>query len=458
MHRMKILCAAACLSAALGMGAAVMAQDATPDPDVPLVTQNVGLSEQVDIYGRTIQVALGELVNASDVPYANIALEATVYDADDEIIGEGLGFLNDACGAGLLPNYLFTVGHIQDFSIPLELYEDDAFIDRVEIEVTGDRAGFTLPPAPLPDGITRISDQEVVTVEWQGADSLRYAIGCPRDLSAEWKYRQYNLQTDVDRALVNPYAPLINDELRTRLNLADPLIYDNSRLSFAPNGARLVFQDAVNRLYTAALDGRLQRQALGGMNSYSLQSIQWVNDSRFIATYFGAVGDPALYFTGNAEGIAISPPARNNRPSVILPGASSDARRVVIAGTFSTSAGQNLTGYYIHVVTNGFFELLFEAQPPGLNYPQPVPILDPEEDIVNLIYIARPVDGMPMLQCYDRDRDVLTDLAPLPLTLADGDRSGLFLSPDQSTLALTATGANGGLWTIDLAALPSCTG
>jgi hypothetical protein len=252
MSRLKRLFAAACLLAALGAAAAA-AQEETPEAaeTSPLVTENVGIAEQVDIYGRTIPVAVGDLVNASDVPYANIALEATVYDSDDEIIGEGIGFLNDACGAGLLPNYLFTVGHVQSFSIPLELYEDDAFIDRVEIIVTGDRAGFTLPAPPLAEGITRISDQEVVMVEWEGPRSMRYAIGCPRDLSAEWKYRQYSMLTNIDRALVNPYAPLINDTLRERLSLTDPLIFDNSRISFAPNGTRLVYQDAVNRLYTA---------------------------------------------------------------------------------------------------------------------------------------------------------------------------------------------------------------
>ena len=47
-------------------------------------------------------------------------------------------------------------------------------------------------------------------------------------------------------------------------------------------------------------------------------------------------------------------------------------------------------------------------------------------------------------------------LRALPAGLLRSDRSGLWLSPDETELALTANGPAGGLWLIDLGALPAC--
>ncbi len=147
----------------------------------------------------------------------------------------------------------------------------------------------------------------------------------------------------------------------------------------------------------------------------------------------------------------ISPPLAKNPPSLIVPGVSRDARRVVIAGDFEDGLG-----YYLYVVTNGFFEKLFEAEIPGNNYPAPIPLSGGDDDLITRVYAAIPVDGEPHLQCFNRDEGVLYDLAPLPLDLGDGDRAWWWLSPDNNTIALAANGVNGGLWLIDLAALPAC--
>ncbi|MGL4648448.1 MAG: hypothetical protein ACRC1H_03495, partial [Caldilineaceae bacterium] len=69
---------------------------------------------------------------------------------------------------------------------------------------------------------------------------------------------------------------------------------------------------------------------------------------------------------------------------------------------------------------------------------------------------VRPVDGTPLLQCFNRDEGVLYDLAALPEGLTASDRSGLWPSPDGTQLALSANGPAGGLWRIDLTALPAC--
>jgi hypothetical protein len=204
-------------------------------------------------------------------------------------------------------------------------------------------------------------------------------------------------------------------------------------------------------MYTAADDGTLQRLLYSRLNNRTLQEIYWLDDDRFLAYYFGAYGDPVLYFTADAEGRYISPSPLNNPESVIVPGPSRDARRVVIAGTFD-----DVTGYYLNVLTNGFFELLFEAEPPGNNFPGPIPIVNADEDRVVRVYVARLVDGEAMMQCFNRDESVLNDLAPLPLNLAEGERAQWWLSPDERRIALAANGVNSGLWLIELETIPPC--
>ncbi|MFN8378017.1 MAG: hypothetical protein U0452_05035 [Anaerolineae bacterium] len=430
------------------------AQDVTHDLQADAVEVVAG----VNAFGQSVFNAEGALVNTGTSGLADVFVTARAYDASDEQIAEGYGVLVDACGAGMLPDYVMTPGHSQPFSAPLEFFSeyDDpiAEVDRVEIEAQATNA--PVPEAsPLADGITRVSDQEVVTAEWLVDGSLRYAIGCPRDLFNGWDWHDRSA-SGVDTAVDYPDAALVTDALRERLQLTDPALFANSHLSFAPDGSRLVYQDGVNRFYTAASDGTLQRRLYTGLNNRVLQSIDWLDGNRFLASYYGAYGEPVIWFTADAEARAISPAPSANRPSVTVPGATSDARRVVIGGTFDTEAGQGITGYYLNVVTNGFFELLFEASLPGNNFPPPVLVVDPAEDLVTRIYVARTVGDQAMLQCFNRADGVLVDLAELPAGLLQAERSGLWLSPDENELALTANGPAGGLWLIDLTALPAC--
>ncbi len=173
-----------------------------------------------------------------------------------------------------------------------------------------------------------------------------------------------------------------------------------------------------------------------GLHNQSLQGVYWLPEERFLAYYYGAIGDPVSYFTADAEARIISPPLAQNPPSLIVPGVSRDGRRVVIAGDFEDGLG-----YYLYVVTNGFFEKLFEPNDiPGNNYPAPLLISGGEDDLITRVYAAIPVDGAPRLQCFNRDDGVLHDLAPLPLDLGDGERAWWWLSPDDNTIALAANG------------------
>ncbi|MCS7072161.1 MAG: FxLYD domain-containing protein, partial [Anaerolinea sp.] len=66
-----------------------------------LVARDIVVNQGVGSFGQPVQIAHGVLVNETDAAYASIQLTATVFDAADAVIGEGIGFLVDACGAGL---------------------------------------------------------------------------------------------------------------------------------------------------------------------------------------------------------------------------------------------------------------------------------------------------------------------------------------------------------------------
>lgn len=419
--------------------------------DAPLSVQDVEWAEGVGSFGQPVFTVRGQVINnRTDTAYTDVSLAAAAYDADDALIGEGVGVLVNACGAGLVFDFALQPGSTQNFSAPLELFEMDAEIARVEVDVI---ATQTEPAEPLElaEGITPITNQETVMVEWTGAQTFRYATGCETDLFTEWDWHNYNVRLETSGDINHPNARFVNDDLRERLQLEDDLIFANAMIRFAPDGDRLLYQDARNDLLSASFEGTFPRLVYSGLNNYSLRNIHWQPDERFIAYYFGAYGDPVLYFTATAENVRISPSLLNNPPSVIVPGITRDARRVVVAGTFD-----DVTGYFLYVVNNNFFEPLFEAEPPGNNYPAPIPLVDPETDLVSRVYVARDVDGVPTLQCFNRDADALIDLAPLPIRLTLDERAWWWLSPNDRYIALAADGANSGAWLIDLEALPDC--
>ncbi|MDX2139212.1 MAG: hypothetical protein SF123_14080 [Chloroflexota bacterium] len=425
-------------------------------PQSELVAADIDIVETQDIYGQTVQTVEGRLVNEGTSAYATISLTAQAYDRGDELVGEGFGVLVNACGAGLPFDFVQQPGESRPFAIPLELFEADAVVDRVEVSATGEAvAANGADAAPLAEGIEQVSSQEVVAVEWESATTLRYAIGCERDLFIDWRWQRYDLTTGRNVSIEHPNASDVTDDLRERLLLEDPLIFANSRLRFAPiSGERLVYQDRINDVWTAAREGNFQRRLQTLLNSYTLQGYLWLPEDRFVAYYYGGYGDPVRYFVADAEGRLYGQGPLSNRASVTIPGVTSDGLRAIISGTFD-----DVTGYYIDIRAQGFFELLFEAELPGNNYPPPVPLLNETGDRVTQIYLIRPVDGEPRLQCFVRPEDgenTLIDLTSLPLNIAIDERAWTFLSPDERIIALSANGINGGLWLIDRDSVGNC--
>jgi hypothetical protein len=428
---------------------------AAQEPAADFQVETVEITQSVDVYGQTITTAQGRLRNVGSSAYQYVNLFAQAYNRADEPVAEGTGVLVNACGAGLVLDFVFQPQTSHLFSIPLEWYAAEALINRIEITATAEPVAAAPPDEIAAGGITHVSSDEVVAVEWEDENTLRYAVGCERALFTEWDWRRYELKSGRDNSIEHPFAARVTDDLRVRLQLADPLIFANSRLRFGPsNGTRLVYQDRINTIWTAAADGRLQRQLHASLNSYSLQGYTWLPNDRFMAYYYGAYGDPVLYFTADTEGRLLSRGPLRSKPSLIVPGVSSDGLRAIIGGTFD-----GVTGYYIDLLAQNFTELLFEAELPGNNFPPPVPLLNDAGDRVTRIYVIRTIDNAAHLQCFFRPEEgenALVNIAPVPLELAIDERAWSFLSPDQQTIALAANGAHGGLWLIDLSALPAC--
>lgn len=417
----------------------------------PLTAENIDIVEGVGDFGQPTLSAVGEIVNASaDSAFANLSITAQAYDVGGTLVGEGVGFLVNQCDVGLPFDFALQPDSRQTFAAPLELFEVDAEIERVEVLIDGETVE---PVALMPDieGITRLSDQEIASVEWDAeGQSFLFGVGCRADLFTEWEWSRYDVAEAEITPETHPRAALVTEDLAQRLGL-DALFFARSMLTYAPGGDRLVFQDEINDLLTAAPEGRFQRLLFNDQHNRTLQGVHWLPEERFLAYYFGAYGDPVLYYTATAEGQRISPQLDGNPESEIVPGASADGRRIVFAGTV-----EDERGYFLYVTSNNFIELLFQAEPPGNNYPPPIPLVDPESDLVNRVYTALDMDGENRLVCFNRDTGDLHDLALLPLDLQPDDRAAWWIAPDEQTIALGVTGANGGLWLIDLAALPSC--
>ena len=427
-----------------------------------LVVEDVSVSTAVDAFGLEVTLAEGLLVNEGDTAYSSISLLAEVYGADDELIGEGFGYLVTACGEALLPGFTMRPGLTESFVIPLDIFDPEAEIARVEVTAEASEAdtptGQTRPA--LLRGITEVTRREVVRVEWIDSASLRYGAGCRRDLFTEYAWYEYNLSTGVQRPAEHPRAGEITDTLRSALGLETPELFERSFFSFAPGERRAVYQTDLNTLVTVEPDGSFGRVLYDRLYNISLQGIHFptMAGGVFIAYFYGGYGDPVSYITANVNGQQLSQSPKDpenatainpNLTSITLPGVSPDGKRVIV-----TREVNGVTGYYLRATDTDFSQLLFEAEPPGNNWPAPVYHITTEGQ--RFVYVARPVEGEARLQCYNITSQQLHDLARLPLELAEDARGAMWLAPDGAHLALVADGVAGGLWLVDLTALDGC--
>lgn len=423
---------------------------AQSDPLAVVDDEPVRIIPQLDAFEQVVQIAHGKLTNTSPNAYSDITLFAEVYNDRNEVIGEGVGFLVNACGAGLLPGFALQPETIQPFQVQLELFEPNTVIDRVEINADG----TSIEPEPRLDadlaGVTSVAHAEVIAVEWLDPLALRFATGCRRELFTEWDWFQYSQRTGKTIPVEHPRADEVTADLQRGLSLTDDDLFANAAITFAPNGRRVVYQAELNRLRTAEPNGQFPRLLYDTLYNRSLQGIHWFHDNNFLAYYFGAFGDPVYYFTANQEAQALSLPPDALPLSDIIPGVAPEGARAIIAGAFE----DDTPGYYYKLLNQRAApSLLFEAEPAGNNYPPPIFTED------DRIYLARPLDGQeqPTLQCFVLNvDDAPRDLTPLPLNLATDEQASWWIAPDGESIALAANGIHGGLWWIDLGVLPGC--
>jgi hypothetical protein len=437
------------VTGATGLVWQITAQD-DPEAGDDLVTENVEVVAAQDIYGQPVLAAEGRLLNQGESAYSSITLIAEVYDADGELIGEGIGYPINQCGVGLLPDFALQPDSAQPFSIALELYEDGAEVERVEVLPQGEAVEPTtrLLPEDL-IGITSVTNEEVVQVEWVDATTLRYGVGCDQDVFTRLTWYQYNLESGESTPIEHPAAAQVTDALLTQLGLTDPFWLNHSFLAFPLTSRRILYQTDINTVLSAEADGSFKRLIWDNLARLSLHGFIWLPEGRFLAYYYGAYGEEVRYFTASVEGQRISASVYDVLPSLTIPGPTPDGARVVI-----TTTVDGVTGYYLKDALYAGNELLFEAEPPGNNWPAPIYTVDSNNQA--RIYITRPLSETPTLQCFDVQTRELGTLTAVPLDLSFDDRAWTWLSPDATQIALAANGANGGLWLIDLSQLGNC--
>ena len=433
--------ALACLLIAMLLAFPTLAQD-----DVPLYFFNIGTATQPDGFGGEMPVARGDLFNYSADAWTDIRLSLTALNADDQVIGEGFGYLVDACGAALLDHAL-PPRQYQTFSVPYELFGEGEAA-RVKLDVDARRVG---PAPPLPDmsAITQISQDEVVMLRWLDDDSLIFGVGCDGAVFTELDWQRYSLSDRALTEIQHPDASRVTPQLlensgATMISQSgeiNPDLYFTSQLTFPPHAQRVVFQNDVHSLFSAEPDGSFPRVIHDGLHQYSLRGFQWARQAGvFLAVYFGGYGEPVRYLAANADGQRLSLRLEDMPPSVTVPAPGADGLMALVGRRDGETSG-----YWLQHVFGGR-ELLLEADLPGNNFP--APILRGEH-----IYIVSPGEDAPTLQCYDRASRQLSTLSELPLRLTRTTRAWMWLSLDARTVALASNGAEGGLWLVDVAGM-----
>lgn len=412
-------------------------------PELLLWRTRVGA--QPDGFGGQTPVVSGEVFNHGAEAYRNITIAVEAYDAGDNLIGEGFGFLVDACGTALLDHALMP-GTVQAFSAPFELFADgDAA--RVVATVDGEAEAPVWPPKIGAPAVKLIARGEVVRLEWLDDASLIFGIGCEDAVFTELDWRRYELDDHAVSEIEHPAAARVTAEMIERSGAAmitqsgeqQPELFYRSRMTFPPGARRVVYQNDLHTIFSAEPDGGFKRLIHDKLHPHSLRGFNWARQpGLFLAYYFGTYGEPVRYFSADVDGKMLMGRLEELEPSLTVPGPADDGLAAVVGWRRG-----DVSGYYLNYAFGGS-ELLFEAELPGNNYPAPIVAGD-------LVYVIRPIEGVATLQCFNRRTRELRTVTPLPLHLTREARAWSWLSPGGGTLALAMNGAEGGLWLVDLA-------
>ncbi len=437
---MKI--AARCLQIVLTLlsGAALTAQD---NPE--LIFLNTQIETQPDGFGGEALLITGELYNHGSDAYANVRIYAEAYDAAGELIGEGFGFLVNACGTALL-DYALPPDSGQTFEAPYEVFAEGE-VAQIKLSVAADAVALDSAPLIKSALAHRVAFDEVVMLEWLDEQTLIYGVGCESAVFTELDWWRYHLPDHALTEIEHPDAHKVTPEMIERSAAAmvtqsgdfNPELYFGSQMTYSPTARRIVYQNDLQSIYSAEPDGTYKRLIHQYLHKQSLRGFLWArNPGVFLAYYYGAYGDPVRYFAAHVDGARVTGLIDSLPPSQTVPGPSPDGIAAVVGRRQADVSG------YFWQTTYGGSELLFEAELPGNNYPAPIVTSDE-------IYLIRPVEGAPSLQCFGRRTRELSTISVLPLQLTRESRAWSWLSPEGGKLALAANGTDGGLWWLDTA-------
>lgn len=410
-----------------------------------LLLSNTQIGSQPDGFGGETPVARGDLFNFGAEAYDNIRLYVDAYDADGGLIGEGFGFLVDACGTALL-DYALPPERLQAYVAPFELF-DGGEVASVEVRIDAD--AMDNEPASLPElpAVTMISTAEVVMLEWEDDETLLFGVGCAGDVFTELEWWRSGVPYHALSLIEHPRAAEVTPEMIERSGAAmitqsgdqNPTLYFGSQMTFPPNARRIVYQNDLHTILSAEPDGSFKRLIHDKLHQHSLRGFLWAEEPGvFLAYYFGSYGEPVYYFSGDVEGLIQMGRLESLTPSLTVPGPASDGLAAVVGRQVGGGSGFYWQWAY------GGSELLFAAELPGNNYPAPIVR-------GNMIYLIRPVENVPSLQCFDRVTRELHSVTALPLRLTRQTRGWSVLSPDGKKLAVASNGPDGGVWWVDLA-------
>ena len=423
-----------------GLAATGIAQDAPK-----LILSETAIGTQPDGFGGETRVVTGDVFNHGADAYRYISITIEAFNADESLIGEGFGFLVDACGTALA-DYALLPGSVQAFSAPFELFTEG---EVAHIRVTADgeaEAPQWSPPVDAP-AVQLIARDEIVMLEWLDDDTLIYGIGCEGAVFTELDWWRYALADHALSGIAHPDAAKVTAEMIERSDAAlitqsgeqNPALFYGSRMTFPPGARRIVYQNDLHTIFSAEPDGSFKRLIHDKLHPHSLRGFTWARQAGvFLAYYFGSHGEPVYYFTADVEGKMLMGRLEDLPPSLTVPGPADDGLAAVVGWR-----RDDVSGYYLDYAFGGS-ELLFEADLPGNHYPAPIVAGD-------IIYLIRSIEGVPTLQCFNRQTRALATLTPLPLQLTRGARAWSWLSPGGARLAVAMNGTNGGLWWMELA-------
>lgn len=428
----------------------IVAQD-----EPSLLSSNTQIGTQIDIFGEEIFAVSGDLYNFGTDAYTQINVYVEAYDEDDNLVGEGFGYVVNACGTALL-DYTMPPDTLQTFNAPFELFES-AEVASVKVIPEATTVDVPVPAEIETMSLYEIGREEVVMLEWIDDDVMIYGVGCDDKVFTELAWRQYAISDNDLISINHPDASFVTETMLqqsgatmiTQSGDQDPELYNRSKLVFSPTARRAIYQNDLHTVLSSEPDGSFKRLIHDKLHQYSLKGFLWTDiPGVFLAYYFGLYGEPVHYFTGNVEGTILSARLENITPSITIPGLTSDGIHAIVGKTID-----DVTGYYLESSFYSTIELLFEADLPGNNYPAPI-VVDTADN--RLIYLVRPVDDIPTLQCWNRNANTLNTLTPLPFTLTTESRAFSWISPNKARLAISANGTDGGLWWVDLAEFDSC--